>query len=62
MAIQRLKLPTYADPSPRMPVTARYVGPALAAVRRHSGYRFVVETDRHGETSAWIERAKPRFE
>ncbi|HXC60146.1 MAG TPA: hypothetical protein VN645_12575 [Steroidobacteraceae bacterium] len=60
MAIHNLKLPNYVEPPPRMPVATRHVGPTLAAMRRFSGYRLTVETDRHGDTSAWLERAVPK--
>ena len=61
MAIQHLALPPHIEPPPRMQVATRHVGPVLAAMRRHVGYRFVIETDRHGETSAWLERAMLRM-
>jgi hypothetical protein len=60
MAIHNLKLPNYVEPAPRMPVATRYVGPTLAAMRRFAGYRLTVETDRHGQTNAWLERAAPK--
>jgi len=59
MVIHNLTLPNYAEPY-RIPVSTRQVGPMLAAMRRQAGYRFIVETDRNGETNAWIERATPR--
>lgn len=55
MVIHNLTLPNYAEPV-RIPVAARHLGPTMAAMRRHLGYRFVVETDRNGETNAWLER------
>lgn len=59
MVIHNLTLPNYTEPL-RMPVATRHFGPALAALRRHTGYRFIVETDRNGETQAWIERPVTR--
>jgi hypothetical protein len=56
MVIRDLDLPRYTEPEPRMKVAARQVGPMLAALRRQPGYQFVVETDRHGETCAWLVR------
>jgi hypothetical protein len=44
-----------------MMIATRLVGPMLAALRRQSGYRFVVETDRHGETAAWLVKAALRI-
>jgi hypothetical protein len=60
MPLHNLKLPNYAEPPLRMPVATRYVGPTMAAMRRSGGYRLTVETDRSGNTSAWLERAVPR--
>jgi hypothetical protein len=60
MPLHNLKLPNYVEPPLRMPVASRYVGPTLAAMRRFGGYRLTVETDRNGNTSAWLERAVPR--
>lgn len=60
MVIHNLSLPSYTEPQ-RAPVATRLVGPTLAALRRHVGYRFIVETDRNGETNAWIERAPRRL-
>ena len=59
MVTHNLTLPDHAEPQ-RTPVLSRYIGPTLAALRRHTGYRFIVETDRNGETHAWIERAARR--
>ena len=59
MVIHNLTLPTHAEPL-RAPVLSRNIGPMLAALRRHTGYRYIVETDRNGETQAWIERAPRR--
>ena len=59
MVIHNLTLPNFTEPV-RIPVAARQLGPTMAAMRRQSGYRFIVETDRNGETNAWIERAGPR--
>ena len=61
MVIHNLTLPSHAEPV-RSPVLSRNIGPTLAALRRHTGYQFIVETDRNGETHAWIERApRKRF-
>jgi len=60
MPLHNLKLPNYVEPPLRMPVATRYVGPTLAAMRRVGGYRLTVETDRNGNTSAWLERAVPK--
>jgi len=60
MPIHNLKLPHYVEPPMRMPLVARYVGPTLAALRRHGDYRLTVQTERNGDTSAWLERAVPR--
>jgi hypothetical protein len=59
MVIHNLSLPNFMDPV-RAPVASRHFGPAMAALRRHAGYRFIVETDRNGQTNAWIERSAPR--
>jgi hypothetical protein len=61
MATRNLVLPQHAEPEPRMMVATRLVGPMLAALRRQGGYRFVVETDRHGETAAWLVKAALRI-
>jgi hypothetical protein len=59
MVVHNLALPGNEE-APRMPVAARHIGHTLAAMRRNAGYRFIVETDRRGESVAWIERTKPR--
>lgn len=59
MVIHNLMLPNFTEPV-RFPIAARQLGPTMAAMRRHAGYRFVVETDRNGETNAWIERVTAR--
>jgi hypothetical protein len=60
MAISNLTLPSYVEPRLRLPVSMRHVGPVFAAIRRHSGYRFTIETDLNGETTGWLERAALR--
>ena len=60
MSLHNLKLPNYVEPPLRLPVATRYVGPILAATRRHGVYRMTVETDRSGNTRAWLERAVPK--
>ena len=59
MVIHNLSLPGNEEP-PRMPVATRHIGQTLSAMRRNAGYRFIIETDRRGETVAWIERSVPR--
>jgi len=59
MVIHNLALPGNEE-APRMAVAARHIGQTLAAMRRNAGYRFIVETDRRGETIAWIERKPAR--
>jgi len=61
MAHQNPVLPRYVEPEPRMMVASRLVGPVLAALRRQAGYQFIVETDRHGETCAWLVRTMMRL-
>ena len=61
MALPTPTLPQNAETGPRMRVDTRLVGPMLAAVRRQGGYQFVVETDRHGETAAWLVKAALRM-
>jgi hypothetical protein len=58
--MHNLKLPDFVEPLPRIAVATRYVGPTLAALRRCSGYRLTVETDRRGDTNAWLQRAVPK--
>jgi len=60
MAIHTLSLPQHSNATSRMQVDNRLVGPMLAAIRRQGGYQFVVETDRHGETAAWLVKAALR--
>lgn len=60
MATHHLTLPSFIEPPPRIPIAKRYGGPVLAALRRHSGYQFVVETVHHSGNNAWIERGLPR--
>lgn len=57
MAIDHLTLPSYTEPPPRIPVVARYCGPVMAAMRRHTGgYRFDSPTDRQQDPHAWLGR------
>lgn len=56
MASHSCSPPNHAEPPSRLMVASRLVGPMLAALRRQGGYRVVVETDRHGETCAWLVR------
>ena len=60
MASNEVPPATRAPAESHMKVAPRMVGPMLAAMRRQSGYRFIVETDRHGETAAWLVRAALR--
>ena len=60
MTIRMLTFPQFTATAPRMQVDDRLIGPMLAATRRQSAYQFVVETDRHGETAAWLVKAALR--
>lgn len=52
----------HASPSqPRYRIPEQKVGLVLAAMRNNAGYQCIVETDRHGETSAWLLRAALRM-
>lgn len=60
MAKHHLMLPDFNEPPLRIPVVARYSGPVLAAMRRHTGYRFT-EPDRNISGShSWTDWPAPR--
>jgi hypothetical protein len=54
MAVRNLALPEHVETPPHLPVATRYMGPVLAAVRRHSGFQFIFENERTGEAGAWL--------
>ncbi|HWL62570.1 MAG TPA: hypothetical protein VNQ32_07225 [Steroidobacteraceae bacterium] len=56
MAKHHLTLPDFNEPPLRIPVVARYSGPVLAAMRRHTGYQFMEPVRNSGERHPWSDR------